>query len=482
MVKALLLMALLACNAASAASLTAQVDKSAVALGEPVSLSVQARGLSLDTLDLTPLLARFDVFARTLSRGTDSETLALTLYPRVAGALRIPALKLDVLRTAALSLKVNDRSEAVPRVTANWTLEPASPRVNQPTRLTLAICDDGSLQWQRPILPTSTGRLLHALGEEEGEGERAGEACTLHQYYWSFIATQSGAATLNVPMLDASRFGQRLRFPGAALSYQATALPAWLPAHVPPVAPRVQADPLPTRWPLQRPLAWRVQVTGGYSAEGLKALLILQLQDSPALGVYPPLVEAVALDDPASPLSRYVVTVLLQPRARGQLSVPDLRLPWFDATRGQLSSTVLKGKTVTIFDPRWQLAVQVAGGLVGVLVLAGLAWQIRRMVRWRLVRRRGLNGIRQAQDVAELARAVRQFSLMGQAAAPSLGEWAHRLRQEVAVCEVAGAVSQLEQQQFGQAALPLAELKRAFLCALARVRPKIPLLLRRALR
>ena len=89
MVKALMLMALLACNAASAASLTAQVDKSAVALGEPVSLSVQARGLSLDTLDITPLLARFDVFARTLSRGTDSETLVLTLYPRVAGALRI---------------------------------------------------------------------------------------------------------------------------------------------------------------------------------------------------------------------------------------------------------------------------------------------------------------------------------------------------------------------------------------------------------
>jgi len=50
----------------------------------------------------------------------------------------------------------------------------------------------------------------------------------------ALLATQGGVATLAVPMLDATRFGQRLRFPGPSLSYQAAALPAWLPAHVPP--------------------------------------------------------------------------------------------------------------------------------------------------------------------------------------------------------------------------------------------------------
>lgn len=476
MVKTLIVLAVLMGNAVQAASLTASLtahlDKTRAALGEPLTLTVQASGLNLDALDLTPLEAGFELFARTRSRGTDSEILMLTLYPRAAGAVPIPPLHLDDRRTAALPLLITDGSESVPRVTANWLLEPAAPQVNQPVRLTLAICDDGSLQWQRPLLPTQVGRVLRILGEDESAGERAGEACTLHRFHWALLATREGGGTLDVPMLDASRFGQRLRFPGPALAFEAAALPAWLPAHVPPVAPVIQAAPLPARWPLQRPLSWRFEVTGGYSADGLKALLDLQLRESSALGVYPPLIEAIAPDDLNSPLSRYAVTLFLQPRASGEITLPTLNLPWYDPVRAQLAGTILAGKTLTVFDPRWQRAGQIAGALVGVLLLAVLAWQIRRMARWRLARRRGLRAIRQARDIVELAQAVRQFSLTGQPPAPSLGEWKRRLAQDEARCDVAEAVRQLEQQQFGLASPALAALQQAFLRVLSRSRPR----------
>jgi len=472
MVKTLLLFFLLAGGLANAASLSAQLDRTTVALGEPVSLTVQAQGLNLDALDAGPLGARFDVSGRTLSRGTDSETLVLTLYPRAAGALHVPPLQLDARRTASLPLTVTDGSDAVPRVTANWVLEPAEPRVNQPARLTLAVCDDGGLQWQRPALPTHSGRIVRALSEEEATGERAGEACTLRRFHWALLATQGGAASIAVPMLDASRFGQRLRFPGVSLSYQAAALPAWLPANVPPVAPVIHAEPLPARWPLQRPLSWRIEVTGGYSADGLKALLDLQLRESVALGMYPPLIEAIPPDDRNSPLTRYAVTLFLQPRASGELALPTLSLPWYDPVRDQLTGAVVAGQTLTVFDPRGQLAVQVASGLAGVLLLAGLIWQARCMARWRLARWRGLRAIRQAPGIAELAQAVRQFSLHGHPAAPSLGEWLHRLRNETGSTPAAAAVRQLEQQQFGRAAPDLPALRQAFVTALVRVRPR----------
>lgn len=477
MVRKLLFLALLSNVMAHAASLTAQLDKTAVTLGESVSLTLQAKGLSLDalglnTLDITPITANFDVSARTLSRGTDSETLVLTLYSRRTGALNIPQLQLDTLRTAALVLKVVDGSDTVPRVTASWSLTPAAPLVNQPTRLTLAICDDGSLQWQRPPLPTSAGRLVRVLGEAEGESKRGDEACTLHQFHWSLIATQSGTALLGVPMLGATRFGQQLRFPGPAVSYQAQALPAWLPNNTPPVAPQVLAESLPSRWPLNRPLNWRFQVTGGYSAEGLKSLLELQLRESPELGVYPPLIEAATLDDPASPLSRYDVTLFFQPRKSGQLRLPVLQLPWYDVARGQLASTELKAKTLIVFNPRWKWVGKIGVGIAGMLLLGGLIWQAHRMIRWRIARRRGLHRIRQASSVDALAQAVRQFSLSDQPAAPSLGEWKHRLQQDALACDVAGAVNQLERQQFGQAAFALAELQQAFKQALVRTRPK----------
>ena len=465
MVKHFILVALLAGSAAQAASLNAQLDRAAVALGEPLSLTVQTSGLDLDALDLTPLDARFEVFARTRSRGTGSDTLVLTLYPRMAGATSIPPLQLGTARTRALPLTVSDGSETVPRVTASWALEPARPQVNQPARLTLSICDDGSLQWQRPALPARAGRVVRALGEE------AGEACTLQRFHWALLATREGAATLAVPMLDASRFGQRLRFPGPSLDFEAAALPAWLPAHVPPVEPHIQAGPLPARWPLQRPLSWRFEVAGGYSADGLKALLDLQLRESAALGVYPPLIEAVPPDDLNSPLSRYAVTLFLRPRESGTVTLPALNLSWYDPARGRLASRALSGHSIEVFDPRWRLAGQVAGGLAGVVLLVVLAWQVRRTARWRLARRHGLRAIRQARDVNELAQAVRRFSLAGRPAASSLGEWQRRMAQETGACDVAGAASLLEQQRFGQAAPTLAVLQQALLRELAKARP-----------
>jgi BatD DUF11 like domain len=471
-VNTLLLLALLVSNAVGAASLTAQADRTAVALGEPVSLTVRASGLNLDALDLAPLDSGFEVYARTLSRGADSETLVLTLYPRAAGTLQLPVLHLEDRHTAALPLKVDDGSESVPRVTADWTLEPAAPQVNQPARLSLEICDDGSLQWQRPGFLTQRGRLLRALGEEEGAAERDGVPCTLHRFDWALLATQSGMATLDVSMLDASRFGQHFRFPGPQLAYRAAALPAWLPAHVPPVVPQIQAATLPSRWPLNRQLVWRFEVAGGYSPDGLKALLDLQLRETPELGVYPPLIEEGVQDDPASPLTHYVITLFLQPRATGPLTLPTLRLPWYDVSRGQLASAAVVGRTLTVYDPRWKLAGQVAGGLAGLLLLGMLLRQVSRMARWRMARWRGLRAIRAASDSTELARAVRLFSLTGQPIASTLGEWQRRMQQDTGGCDVTEAVRLLEQRQFGQAATTLAELRQALLSTLESASPK----------
>jgi hypothetical protein len=471
MVKPFLVLILLAAGGVDAASLRAQLDRSTAALGEPLSFSVQAQGVSLDALDVAPLMADFEVFSRTLSRSTNSETLVLTLYPRKAGSLQLPALTLETRRTAAQQITVTEGSDSVPRVTATWVLEPPAPRVGEPARLSLAICDDGGLQWRRPMLPIQSGHTLRALGEEQGPTEHAGEPCTLQRFHWALLPTRAGAASIDLAMLDASRFGQRLRFPGPSITYRATALPAWLPAQVPPVAAQIVAEPLPARWPLGRPLGWRFEVSGGYSADGLKALLAPQLRDSPALGLYPPLVEVMENEDMNSPLTRHVVTLFWLPRASGDVIVPTLRLPWYDTERGRLAASVVEGKTLAVFDPRWQRARQVAGALASLVLVVASVWQLRRMLGWRLARRRGLRAIRTAGDVACLARSVRGFSLVGEDTAASLGDWQRRLRRETGE-DVAAAVRQLEQQAYGLVRSDLDALKQAFLRPLSAVRPK----------
>jgi len=471
MVRLIIAWALLACSAAHAAALTARLDKPAVALGEAVTLTLQSRAADLDKLDTAPLDAAFDVASRTGSQDAAGDTLVLTLYPRRSGTLRVPALSVEGRRSPALLLTVTDAIATVPRVTANWTLAPAAPRVNEPARLTLSLCDDGSLQWQRPDLPTHAGRIVRALGEDEGEAVQDGERCTLHRYYWALLPTRSAAATVAVSMLDASRFGERLRFPGAELRYRAQALPAWLPAHVPPVAPQVIADPLPTRWPLRRPLAWRVDVTGGYNEDDLQALLDLQLRDSPALGVYPPLIETVPMDAVDSPLSRYRITLYLQPRADGRVIVPTLRLPWYDAGRDRLASVAIPGQALDVFDPRWRLAWQLVAGVTGALLLIVAGWMLYRMVRWRLARRRSLRAIRAAADARELAHAVRRFSLTGQPEAPSLGAWQRQMRQETGRCADDRLVAALQARRYGRASSAEADARADWVRALSRARP-----------
>jgi hypothetical protein len=212
-------------------------------------------------------------------------------------------------------------------------------------------------------------------------------------------------------------------------------------------------------------------VTGGYSADGLKALLAPQLRDSPGLGLYPPLVELMENEDLNSPLTRHAVTQFWLPRASGEVILPTLRLPWYDAERGRLAASVVEGRTLAVFDPRWQRARQVAGALASlVLVVAGV-WQLQRMLGWRLARRRGLRAIRTAGDVAGLARSVRGFSLGGEDAAASLGDWQRRLRKETGE-DAAAAVRQLEQQAYGLVGSDLDALKQAFLRPLSAVRPK----------
>ena len=476
MVRTVLFLSLLAAGLADAASLGARLDRTTAALGEAVTLTVEARGVEPDALDLGAiefgaLGERFELKGQTLSRGSDSTTLVLTLYPRVAGVLPIPPLAVAGRRTAPLAVTITDGSEAVPRVSVQWSLEPAAPFVKQPARLSLAICDDGSLQWQRPELPIRTGQVLRALGEEEDAAERDGEPCTLHRFHWALVPTREGETQIEAGMLDTRRYGERLRFPGASFTYRAQPLPAWLPAQVPPVAPSVVADPLPARGSLNQPLAWRVEVSGGYSADGLKALLDLQLRGSPALAVYPPRVEVLAPDDRNSPLSRYAVTLFLQPRETGALQLPTLRLPWYDPVRGRLAETTLAGPTLDIVDPRWRRAGEAAGGLAGAVLLALLGAQLRRMLTWRLARRRGLAAIRAAYDADTLMRAVRAFSLKGAAPAPSLGEWQARLRAETGT-DTAEAVRLLERTCFGSAAQPLQEVQGAFLQVLATLRPR----------
>ncbi len=457
-------------NAWSAVTLRAEPAE--LVLGELLTLTLESRDSPLEDIDLAPLKADFEVHARTLGRSGGQETLSLTLYPLRTGRLALPALAAGPSRTRPLAIRVLESSEAMPKVTMRVETDPPTPHVRQPTRLTLEICDDGSLEWKPPVLPTHAALHHRPLGEQQLDVERGGQRCTAHLYHWSVLATRAGEIALPLPMLEAVKFGRRLRLPAPPVSIPAAPVPAWLPLNVPVGRPAMQMAPLPATWPLDRPLAWRLTVTGGYSADGLKALLALQTQPHPALNVYPPASDALPAEDGRSPLTRLSATLYLLPSERGHLDLPELGLPYFDPASGRLERLSLTGPRVAVFDPLLEKLKWATAGLGGLALLMAAAYGLHRTLRWRLARRRGLADLAQATDIADLARRMRAFSLRpGQSAAQTLEIWQASMQSENRCEGLADLVASLEQARYGQRPLSLDALKARALGVLRRVRP-----------
>lgn len=439
---------LLIATAAGAAGLKTQLDHPTLALGELLTLTLT--GTALEQIDLAPLATDFEVRGRTLSRSGDEETLVLTLYPLREGRLNLPTLQAGAARTRPAGVTVTAGSADTPQVLFRVESEPALPIERQPTRLTLEACDDGSLDWKRPLLPLHAALHQRPLGEEQADLERDGVRCTAHRWHWMIVPTQAGPLQLPLPMLEAGKFGRQLRFPAPAVAFTVAAVPAWLPLNVAIGQPRLMAEKLPEIWPVQRPLAWRFEVVGGYSEEGLKTLLALQLHNHPGLNAYAPTLETLPGEERNSPLIRLRVTLYANARETGTLVLPALSLPWFDPAGGRLENLTVVGGQVQIVNPARESLARWLTFLLGVALLTALLTWVTRRLAWRWRKRRGLMALAASTNLENLLSASRNFSLLRHPIpAATLGLWHDRLRAEAYCEELDELIAALERARFG---------------------------------
>lgn len=444
-----------------------RVEPGTVALGEPVALTITARADKLENLDLAPLAKDFEL--RDQSRGGDGSeaSLSLTLYPLRTGRIVLPDFG---LRLRAPAVTVTNQSEIVPRVRLQAETDPAQYHVREPLRLSVEACDDGSLLWQRPKLAPLEGLFVRPLGEEQLEVERGGERCTAHRWHWALQPTAAGEIALPLPMLEANKFGKQLRFPPPQVKLNALPVPNWLPAEAAVGKPTITAAPLPAQWPIESPLAVRLEVRGGYGAEALKHLLRLQLAHLPHFSDYPPLVEELASD---GGVPRHAVNLYALFRVRGEAQWPDLLLPWYDPASGQLRQTQIKGAKLEIVDPARQQLLAWLSGLGGLLAAMLSAYLLWRSQAWRIRRHRAVAELKQVCDLPELVRSLCAFSLRRKTPpAATLGEWRRRMQQETQMQGLEELVAAVEAAHYGGKETALARLLETALARLSTARPK----------
>ena len=399
--------------------LTIRADKKTMALGEPLMVELKAEDVRepLSSISLDKLKQDFNVYGISSNvqtqnkkgRSISSETMTLTLYPLRTGKLQLPALSYRGKNSQELVVSVLESSQQTSRVIFKTKLDTTRLQVRQAATLTLDIYDDGSLQWTAPREIVANGAHQRRLADSQREEMVDGTRYTVHHYAWALMPLREGGMTVEFPMLDAFKFGTRLRYALTPLWIDAAPVPAYLPVHVPVGAPVVSVDPFPHEIALERPVNWTFSVQGyGVSAEGVGKLLSA-IRSSESLRFYPPMISAADNARPTTAIQTLLVTVPFVPLRTGMMQLPEINLPYYDPASGRVEAVVIAGARIEVFNPLWQTVQQVAAGLLLLLGAAGLGYWLLKAFRRALKRRKSLLAISSATSADELQRALLKF-------------------------------------------------------------------------
>jgi hypothetical protein len=406
--------------AAAGTRLTVKADKKTSVLGEPVLVEIKAEEVRepLSSISLEKLKTDFNVYGisssvqtqRKYGRSISSETMSLTLYPLRSGRLHLPAFSYRGSSSKAIALTISESANKTAKVIFNTALDTAQPQVRQAATLALEIFDDGTLQWSAPRELAATGAHLRRLSESQREEILEGMRYTVHRYAWALMPLREGRISVEFPMLDAFKFGTRLRYPLAPLLLDAAAVPAYLPVHVPVGKLLLAAEPLPREIALDRPANWSFTVEGsGISEEGVGKLLAA-VRGNEMVRFYPPVIGPAENERTLTATQKLRVTLPFVPLKTGTLLLPEISLPYYDAAGARVDTVSLEPAEVAVFNPLWRSAQKITLGLLLLSGLSGLGYWLYSKLRLHLHRRKALLAIRNAISADELHGALLKFS------------------------------------------------------------------------
>ncbi len=434
-------------------------DKQSMALGEALTVTLTVEGASdiVSDVNLAKLKQNFNIYSVSTAasklhkkgRSINVETMTLILYPLHTGKLTIPALHYKDKHSTALHVSVLAFNKQLSKVVFKTASDNAHPLVRQEVTLTLDIYDDGSLQWTAPHEIVAPGAHLRRLAESQSEETLDGVRYTLHRYAWALMPLRDGKLNVEFPLLDAFKFGTRLRYPVAPLRLDVAAVPAYLPVYVPIGKPVVSVQDLPVKLALHRPVNWVLTVQGnGISAEGVRGLLSTLRSDA-AFNFYPLTVNDNDGTRATSALQVLRVTVPFVPEQTGTQKMPDINLPYYDPATARVDSLLVPGAHIRVFNPVWAVVVEVLSGLVLLLSILGMSYLLQKTLRSSRKKRLILHGISRATSAEDLQRALLHFD-PAFASNITLQEWLSNMRKNYGVDEqLTLLVQKLEKVLYG---------------------------------
>jgi BatD DUF11 like domain len=394
---ALVAVTLMLAGSPANAALRAWVENTQIAAGDTVELTLAHDGQTSSQPDLTPLKQDFDIVGRSTStrlqitNGSASATteLHLSLAPKHAGQLTVPAISWDADRSAPLSLVVGAarggqngaaQGAADNRILLETESDPKTPYVQGAVHVTVRVYAAVPLSQADLDFTTTDAALVRQVGSDEtGTTEKNGQSYQVVVRHYLVFPQRSGQLSIPGPILSGaipartrtadpndpfsgffggSPFGRmmnptkpirlnsdpitldvRPRPTGAGMSY-------WLPARN--VTLTEQWRPTDLQAHVGDPVTvnLRLQATDLTAAQLPDLSTLLSLP--PGLKAYPDEPKLKDTAQGSSLVGEREQNIALIADQAGSFTIPELRLSWWDTQSNQTREVVIPARTLIV--------------------------------------------------------------------------------------------------------------------------------------
>jgi hypothetical protein len=377
---------------ASAADVTATLDRNQVQLGKTVTLNVRVSGNArgVDAPDLHALSQDFQVlgtsqnssFSIVNGKASSELTFGVALRPRHAGTLQIPALSVAGGHTAPLQLDVMPPDPAAAAAThrdvfMESQVEPAHGYVGQQLTYTVRLYYASRIGGDAPAMPQVDGVEVSPLGKGLNyDTVRGGRSYHVLEQRYALIPQHAGK--IEIPAVDFqgaaadprdpnSFFGATVPVsasaPAQTIEVQAApadwAASAWLPAR----QLSLSLDGWPTAKDAPPRVGQPLNLTMNLQATGLsyEALPALSLPPLDGATVYPDKPATGNHQDGQWIVGRRQQSFAIVPERAGTLTIPATSVKWWNVQTDRMEVAQVPAHSITILAAIGAAATPVIG-------------------------------------------------------------------------------------------------------------------------
>ena len=356
------------------ATLTAEVDRTQVRLGDSLQLTLSSDGAADPArTDLSPLRRDFRILQQSSRSSTQiingkttrEKALVVELVPQRTGTLEIPSRFAGGEKTRPIQLQVQEAASGPrddQRVEFTASVDSDSVYVQQQIILTLTLQQAVALDDRSVTELDLDNAYVRPLGQNSYQRTRDGRRWLVHEIRYAVFPEQSG--TLTIPaqsFAGRARQGSRSLFDldsGPRISRKSEAITVE-------VKPRPAAFPQDAVWlpagnldieeswsqkPGELTTGDSVTRTVTVTGDGLQGAQLppLAFPEIPGLKYYPDKPSIEEADADSGVIGLRTDSAALVPVRPGVYRIPEVRIPWWDIREDRLRHAVLPGREIKV--------------------------------------------------------------------------------------------------------------------------------------